>query len=233
MADPVFTGGVAHLGNLIIAVGGLGTAAFGLVDSTKAWGGGGLSNVGYSRLQAAFSPFLPILRNVLARDPMETIHANWVNGVATADQKATAKSLIRLGLTPDTAAAMAKETQVNAEALKNAANNINEGKTLTSTDLNVLGRMDAMVSAMLDAAYEHADQQYRNVCKAAALGFAVLLSWLAAVGIAAQSGDWGGFWHSFLLATLIGLVATPLAPVAKDAASSLQAAAAALSAMKP
>jgi hypothetical protein len=240
--DPIFSGDIGNLSNLIAAVGALGTAAFGLVDATKAWHWGrnwrgGISNVGFSVLKGAFAPFVTALQSVYRHDPLETIHANWINGVATADQKAAAKGLIRLGLTPASANALAAATGIDPVLLNAAAVRIAAGDPPTPTDLNIFGRFDALLSAILDAAYERADQQYRNACKALALLFSVLMSWAAFFCLAAQSActapATGCFQPDFWLATLIGIVATPLAPVAKDAVSTLQAAAAALSATKP
>jgi hypothetical protein len=79
-----------------------------------------------------------------------------------------------------------------------------------------------MLSALIDAGYEEADQQYRNWSKLYASIIAVVLAVIAAAFL--------GF--NLILAVLIGLVSTPLAPVAKNLTSSLQAAASAMNAVK-
>jgi hypothetical protein len=241
MADLSLNNSVADLVNLIGAAGGLGTAAFGLVDATKAWHWGrywhgGISNAGFAVLHHAFKPFVPALKAVYRHDPYETLHANWINGVAKADQKAAAKGLIRLGLTPASATALADATGLDGELLAGAASRIATGEALTPTDLNIIGRFDALLSAILDAAYERADQQYRNTCKLWALVAAVVLAWVAGACLAV-SGSGGSLWSYFWSAafwwwTFIGVVATPLAPVAKDLSTALQSAAAAVTAAR-
>jgi cytochrome bd-type quinol oxidase subunit 2 len=111
-----------------------------------------------------------------------------------------------------------------------------------------------VLSAILDEAYERADQRYRNAAKLLAVVVATLLAlaggWLiyyhpgaatcpaatlpAACPPAPNALPWWSYFASgqFGLALLVGLSATPLAPVAKDLASSLQAAAAAVGAAR-
>lgn len=80
-----------HLPDMIIAVGTLGTASYGLVDVTKAFGGG-VSNHGFSRIERMARRLHP--------DPagldmvLQTLRANWLNGVPLAEQIATAQQLI-------------------------------------------------------------------------------------------------------------------------------------------
>ena len=103
--------------------------------------------------------------------------------------------------------------------------------------MNLLGRFDAVVSAILDAAYERGDQQYRNTAKAMAALIATVLAVIAggiiffSIEKSPTVTDYisSGF---FLLAALVGLISTPLAPVAKDLTSSLQAAVKAVNAAR-
>jgi hypothetical protein len=217
---------LASAGNLILAIGGLGTAAYGLVDATKALGGGP-SYVGFPRIWQAVGPLVgsagastPTIFGTA--DIRATLKANWINGVAKADQKASAKSLIRLALTPDNARALATATGLNPDRLSAVTQRIRDGVNLAPDDVNLLGRFDAIVSAVLDEAYERADQQYRNWAKVFATAFAVLLAVWAAILVSAPLSQ----------ALLVGLLATPLAPVAKDLSSTLQAAAKAVGAVK-
>jgi hypothetical protein len=207
----------------IAAVAALGTAAFGLVDASKAlWGGPSLFGFGYIR--GTLLPFAPAL-DVAGSDMFfSTLKANWINGVAIGDQKAKAKSLIHLGITGANAASLAKAADVDAAQLEAAAKKIDDGTALTVEELTLLGRFDAIVSAKLDEAFERADQAYRNGAKVLACGVAVGLAVWADLGL-----DLGLPWYEAVLA---GLVSTPLAPIAKDLASSLQTAAGAVSALK-
>jgi hypothetical protein len=218
--------GVMELVGLVTAVGALGTAAFSLVDATKAFRGG-VSNIGFRDIEGAMQPFAAALDLALGHARWrEVIHAHWINGRPSDEQKAIAKSLIRLGLAGENAEAIAKPGHVDPVALQLAATKLRDGSPLDEKDLNVLGRLDASVEAQLDAAFDRADQRYRNSSRALAGVAAVALSWVATLAL-----GWRG-WHDFTLALVIGLLAVPLAPIAKDLASSLQAAAQAMRAAK-
>jgi len=208
----------------ITAVAALGTAAYGLVDGSKAVRGGA-SNHGFGFITAALAPFKACLDTLGPAVADATLYANWLNGMPKADQKAGAKALIRLSLTPDTAAAAAVAVHVDPVALELAVRRGTTGEA-TAQDMNVLGQFDARLSAMLDAGYERADQRYRNAAKAWSVVVAVALA------IAGNASIYGWSGRGTAVAVLIGLIATPLAPVAKDLASSLQAAAGALKAVR-
>ena len=222
MADPVSA--LPSITDIIAAIGALGTAAYGLVDASKSVAGG-MSNPGFGYVRKAVEPLLGAAGAYGKLQILETLKANWLNGMAKADQKAVAKSLIRLGLTSDKAEALAKATGVDAKALADAAKAVTDGALLSPTDMNVLGRFDAVVSAILDLGYERADQLYRNAAKAAAAGVAVVLAVAASAIIYSSSPQTDPYFpNGFLVAVLIGLVSTPLAPIAKDLSTALAAA---------
>ena len=149
------------------AIGGLGTAAFGLVDASKALFDGGISRCGFQHVLAALKPFESALNDGEA-DWKLTIRANWINGVPKEDQKAAAKSLIRLGLAADNAEALAKPGRVDPAALKALIQRIDNGDKLGPQDVNLLGRFNAAIDAALDGGFERGDQQYRNASRLAA-----------------------------------------------------------------
>ena len=101
---------LTYLLNMIAAIGALGTAAMGLVDAFKVFWGGP-SNFGYGFIEAAVKRFVPNTAGGPAAfgqtDVLRTLRANWLNGVAEADQKAKAKALIHLRLTKGDASALA------------------------------------------------------------------------------------------------------------------------------
>jgi hypothetical protein len=222
--------GIPDIGESIAAVAALGTAAYGLVDAMKAfWGGPSLA--GFGRIKDALAPFNPALAT-LGNAPWQTLRANWLNGVAKADQKAAAKSLIHLALSPDNAGRLAAAVGLDGEVLGAVARKIGKGTELGKTDMDVLGRFDALVSAILDAAYERADQQYRNTAKLLACVVSIVLAVIAGYLIqSVKLSDYVGS-NAFWVAFVIGAVATPLAPIAKDLASSLQAAVKAIGSVK-
>jgi len=217
----------------IAAIGALGTAASGLVDASKAFNGG-ISNVGFGKIETALRPFQDALK-AAESDWTAAIKANWVNGMPKEDQKANAKSLIRLGLSSSNAAAMAGVGHVDAEKFKAAIVAVETGAALTPEQVNILGRFNGAIDAAMDCGFERADQVYRNVAKLSAGIIAVLL---AIAGGAMLAMDKGRSFSAYLFsaqsfqAILVGLIAVPLAPLVKDLTSSLQAAVGAIKATR-
>jgi hypothetical protein len=220
-----------HLGTAILAIGALGTAAVGVVDACKTLPGGGISHVGFPDIERAVCPFVGGTSRRGAtggvRRMYDTLHGNWINGTPLADQKAIAKSLIKVLLTKDNAAEFAKtvDANVNSDRLRATAEKMSNGVSLDVEETNALGRFDLALTSLLDAAYQHADQRYRNAAKLAASCVSVLL---AVVGGSAVSSAAAAKFFDFNNADLwqwviAGLLATPLAPMAKDLASALQA----------
>lgn len=211
------------LGEAVLAVGALGTAAYGIVDVTKGFWGG-VSRVGYGHIVSTLAPFAPALDAAAGpRRWRDLLFAHWLNGRPLDEQKATAKALIRLGLSGETASLVAHAGHVEAIRLSDVSEKLNSGRSLNDEDLNVLGRFDAALEMELEAAFDRADQQYRNTAKMYAALVAIGLSWVATYFI--DQATPGAFsLDRYLLATLIGVLAVPLAPVAKDLATGLQAA---------
>ncbi len=80
-----------RLPDLIIAVGALGTAAAGLVDVSKAFGGG-VSNHGFSRIEKTVRALYPKTPGRLDLALiLDALRANWLNGVPLGEQILTAE----------------------------------------------------------------------------------------------------------------------------------------------
>jgi hypothetical protein len=215
------------IGSTVAAIGALGTAAFGLVDALKTLPSGGISNAGYVFIEQALQSFFQDQTRKAAAGDLkrlfDTLHGNWINGTAVADQKAIAKSLIKLRLNETTADAFAKATGVDPAILKAVGDKMSNGTPLESRETNVLGRFDLALTAILDDGYQHADQRYRNSSKLAAMAISIVLAVLG--GLAIYTGSGAAYlgspemWQSFIA----GLLATPLAPITKDLASALSA----------
>lgn len=202
-----------------------------------------MSNPGFGHIQRAVERILGkagqggVSGPLGTTDILETLKANWLNGIAKSDQKAAAKSLIRMCITPENADQLAKATGVDPIALRDVAQRVRDGEQLTQTNINLIGRLDTVVSAVLDLGYERAYQFYRNSAKMAATFVAMALAAVGA-GLIYHDGNPSlpicGFFGSsyFLVALLIGAIATPIAPVAKDLSTSLAAAVGAVSGVK-
>jgi hypothetical protein len=211
-----------------LAIGALGTAATGLVDTTKVFGGG-ISRAGFGYIKHLIARTVgrvsdaPPGAGLTTEDILDTLLANWMNGMETGAQKAIAKSFIKLHLSPATAEVLARETNVSPDALARVAQKLASVQPLETAESDAFGRFDLALSAMVDRAYERADQFYRNSCKALAAIFAVALAVL---------GDWQLGWPVSWPVVIIGLIATPLAPVAKDIANAIQTASDAVGSVK-
>jgi hypothetical protein len=218
----------------ITAIGGLGTASFGLVDGTKAFWGG-ISRCGIRNIRKAIKPVFgpnpsPTDRpNALAyASILGTLSANWMNGTDLADQKAIAKSLLKLRLSPENAADYAAATGVPPETLEEIATLINKGEALSTPQADTFGRFDLALTALLDEGYQRADQRYRNSTKILAGAFAIVIAVVAGLLLGQtrpsplKAADYWlspNMWKAFLA----GALATPIAPIAKDLTSALAA----------
>ena len=110
------------------------------------------------------------------------------------------------------------KTSVDPAVLTSVAEKMASGDTLSQAEGDAYSRFDLIVTALLDEAYQLSDQVYRNYTRA--------LAGLVAVGLAVAGGwslDGANFWSpkEIALAVLVGLLATPLAPIAKDLSSAL------------
>jgi hypothetical protein len=227
MLEAVAGSAIANLdlAKIVLAVGGLGTAAYGVVDVTKGLGGG-ISNLGFGDIKKVVSKFISAGENdgasaLSLSSALSTLRANWLNGMALADQKSIAKALIKLNLTNASAGRMAAVAGVNGELLTGVADKLASSEALTPQETDVYGRFDLLLTSLLDQGYQRGDQRYRNSAKLVAVPVAVGLALLGAWAMAGSGLASADVWR----AITGGLLATPLAPVAKDLSSAIQAAA--------
>lgn len=215
------------LPKVVLAIGSLGTAAYGVVDATKGFGGG-ISNRGFGDIKGVISKLIPPESANVSPDAalnlasaLRTLRANWLNGMLLGDQKSVAKALVKLNLTPGNASHMAAATGVDKDVLAGIATKMGSSTALSPQETDVYGRFDLLLSALLDQGYQRADQRYRNSAKLLAVFIAIFL---AIVGARIVVGD--AFFSNgseVLRALIAGLLATPLAPIAKDLSSAIQA----------
>ena len=173
------------LPSLVTAIGGLGVASAGLVDAAKAIPFLGVNHLGFPRIRATIkllTPPDPAEAPVTALSPqkvLETLKANWYNGTDLNNQKAIAKSLIKLRFHPGTARQLALVADVDPDGLVAVAQALAAGAALTPSQSDLFGRFDLSLTAIIDAAYQASDQTYRNGSKVCAMGVSVLLAVLA------------------------------------------------------
>jgi hypothetical protein len=208
------------LPQVVTAIGGLGTAAFGLVDASKVFAGG-VNHIGFGGIRAAVRQLTPAPDSAIGLTQekiIATLEANWMNGADLGSQKAIAKSLIKLNLHSQNARALAGATGVDPGVLAGIAASIAAGTPLSSAESDVFSRFDLIVTALLDEAYQRSSQTYRNWTRA--------LAALVAVALAMSGGMILGVAPAVSL--LVGLAATPLAPIAKDISTALATAVSAM-----
>jgi hypothetical protein len=218
---------VSSLPQVVTAIGGLGTAAFGLLEAVKPvmpW----INHIGFGRIQktvTCLTPNEPAAKPPLNALPqsniIDTLLANWVNGTDVSSQKAIAKSLIKLHLSEGNSASIAAGMNVDPALLTQVAKNIVSGTPLNQQQSDAYARFDLILTAMLDESYQHADQVYRNWTRGLAALIAVGLGFVG--GWTLSNLDLAAYLRSPDMgrAILIGVLATPLAPIAKDLSSAL------------
>lgn len=230
-----------ELSQIITAIGGLGTAAFGLLEALKPFFGS-INRMGLAHIQDAISSLTPNQSgDGLPPDPLNTltrngifatIEANWVNGADLVAQKAVAKTLIKLHLSPGTAEAVAGNINIDPAALRSIATKTLAGTPLAQAESDVFSRFDLIVTATLDEAYQLSDQVYRNKTRTLAAFLAVVLALAGAVSLEGRVLFQPGHLHDIGLALLVGVLATPLAPIAKDISTALATAVNTMQAVK-
>jgi hypothetical protein len=196
-----------------------------------------VSNVGFGSIKKAIEPVFGTLANSTKRTDalsfgsiLDTLHANWINGADLGDQKAKAKSQLKLRLNSANAADYAAATSVPADTLKDIAGLVNQGQTLADpVQADVFGRFDLALTALLDEGYERADQRYRNACKLLAGVFSIVIAVFAGLLYAQTKANpplphvdyWftPDMWKAFIA----GALATPISPIAKDLTTALAA----------
>ena len=216
-----------NIGSALGAVAALGPASFALVDALKILPNGGISNAGFVCIERALQAFFPDQTRRSAtpgvKRLLDELHGNWISGRPLVEQKAIAKSLIELRLTGATAAQFAQATEGDPAALQAIGEKLASGAQLEAAQINILSRFDVALAAIVDDGFQHADQRYQNWTRFAAMLFALSLSILGGASICTLD-----FTHYFgssdmWLSVVVGLFATPLAPIAKDLASALAA----------
>jgi hypothetical protein len=203
-----------NLPQVVTAIGGLGTAAFGLVDATKVFGGG-VNHIGFRGIRSAVTGLTPdggqTVNALSQRKIVATLEANWMNGTDLASQKEIAKSLIKLNLNVHNARVLADVTGVDPGVLAGVATSLAAGTPLSSAESDVFARFDLIVTALLDEAYQRSNQIYRNWTRALAALVAVALAMAGGMVLRVDPR----------VSLLVGLLATPLAPIAKDISTAL------------
>ena len=207
-----------HLGTIVLAVGALGTASFGIVESLK-WTAIGLAGFGQI-LRMLGAPVMAALKVAYGDEYSELLRAQYRSNRSAGTLPTTLRQGARIGLTPETAPSLATFVGVvEPQALEEIARALQSRKQLKDEQKALLGRFELALDARIDAALTLAESHYVGTIRMLASLVAVTIA--LAVGLTRDT-------VSLFEATVVGLAAVPVAPMAKDLASALQAASKAL-----
>ncbi|HZL00702.1 MAG TPA: hypothetical protein VFC47_12460 [Caulobacteraceae bacterium] len=262
-ANP-FTADWSQLGAAVAAVGSLGVAAFGIVESvgkafafTVALGRDkrlfhwGLPYVGLGVVMRMSRPLEPALRCAYGDGWAGIIAQQYRSNRSDGSAPDTIRQGVRLGLpflaVPVAETLIARVWSMDparaldlAVALQASTSSTPAGGAASAGPTSpgavdpvqaLAGRFATALDARITAAFQLADERYETVAKTwagvAAIALALVFNWglaghgACAAAITTGCGAWNGV-YSWPLAIGIGLVAVPLAPVAKDLSTSLQ-----------
>lgn len=224
---------IEYLTEIVLATGALGTAAFGIVEGLKATAAVG---------EAGFDAIPELLGRPLTETLRQAHGDRWrevYRGLYRGDQAELTRLLrqgVRVGLTASNAPAIAADLfgaePMLGQALASVATKVlDPAQTPSEAELRALGRYELAADARIDAALAIAKQRYAARARHWAMGvaFVVALGTAAVVQSLALKEMLEGP-ALFGTAFLIGLAAVPIAPIAKDVASGINAAVRALKA---
>lgn len=206
-----------HLGEMVLAAGALGTAAFGIVEAAK-WSP--LGEAGFSNIPRLLGPALmQAVTRSLGPDALRLLRAQYRRRDGNAELARTLRQGVRIGLDPANAESLAQGVgSVDPAALRRAAEALSAGQDLDSAQRNAIGRFELAADARIDSALTLAQDSYLGAVRLSASSVAVGMALLAALVLGKDP----------VLGLIVGVAAVPLAPIANDIVGALQAATRAL-----
>lgn len=215
-----------YLASVVLAAGGLGVAAYGVVDNLKLvpW----VDLAGFERLfpqgrgwpgahGKGLAPLLPALTAAYGPDALALLQGHYRSGRARGELPRLLRQGVRMGmhlLEEDAAVTLITAMGIAEPRGRALLPWLRDGGMIAAiaSPPADLPRLESLIDARIDAALAMAEAQYTAQLKLCASGVALAI----AVGVGAATG--AAWWHR----VLVGVAAVPLAPVAKDLASALQ-----------
>lgn len=200
----------------VIAAGALGGAAFGIVEGLKLTPLGTIGFPVFRKHLGAIWDSLDVAYGANFRQMLEALYRG-----EREELVRTLRQGVRLSLTSENAEAHVRVLGVgviDADTLAKAAGKIRAGDELTDAERNVLARYEVAVDARIDGAATLALNHYTNGLRIWAM--------VIALGIALLVAYFGSLPMNY--AFIVGFAAVPLAPIAKDLSTAIQAAGQAL-----
>jgi len=228
----------------IVAVGALGTAAFGFVEAfgkAIAWRGWGLPYAGFGRIKALATDYAAALRLTYGESYADILLQQYRDGRAKGQAPDTLRQGVRLALplmAQDVAASLiGRAWGLGPELSADLAHALRaeQADDLSAAEAEdgamLAARFALAVDARIAAAFSLAEERYQAIARGsagvAAVALSLLFNWAARggemgclSGAACTAGD-AAKGYPWMIALIIGLAAVPLAPIAKDLSSAL------------
>lgn len=242
----------SNLSTTVLAIGALGTAAFGIVDGFKLipW----IDQAGFEHLFSAgriglrspwsarwahsnLDPLFPALERAYGADVMNLLKLQYRAGRSKGDLPRTLRQGVRIGFSfmhqneiekvafelglPDAISQSAAKAVATFSAVRPPATGqpaVAAAAMPSEEERAAMANLETAIDARIDAALVLAESQYVTQTKVLALIVSLVIA-LVVGGLLKQET---------VVSVVVGLVAVPLAPIAKDLATALQSAVTAL-----
>ena len=216
-----FPSEVEDLLAVLLAVGALGTAAFGIVEGLK-WTPVGVLGFGQIRRVLGLA-VMQCLEEAYGRPNLKLyLQALYREGRRDGELPRTIRQGTRIGLNGATAGKLASEfgDVVEGEKLKQIGESLEGGQELSGEERRMLGRFELALDTRIDAALARANTAYVGGVRV----LASMVSVLIALGAWKLLHTAGMCDIKLQHAVLVGVAAVPVAPIAKDLAGALKSA---------
>lgn len=204
-----------HIGSVILAVGALGTASFGIVEGLK-WTP--IGTLGFNQIWKFLDePIMNALEVAYGKDFRTLLKEQYRSGRTKGELLTSIRQGVRIGLTPDTAGKLASRVcVVESGHLVAVAEDLSSGKELVQEKRSILGRYELAVDALITASLARANAKYVGGVRVLASAISIL--------IALAVGKWlyGDAENNLLISLFVGVAAVPVAPIAKDLSTAVR-----------
>lgn len=215
-----------NLGELVLATGALGVAAFGIVEGLK-WTRLGQS--GFKKIEQTLgADLMGAFQQAYGANSLDLLKAQYGTGRGTGDLPRTLRQGARIGLKSDNVAAIGYQVGVvDIARLADVVGKLESGTALSDEEKSILGRFELAVDARIEAALALAERSYRGAMRMSAFVFSIILAFSVTWMLKNE-----GVQVNWLVPFIVGVAAVPLAPIAKDVSKAIQSAAKAVRAVR-
>jgi hypothetical protein len=205
---------VDSLTDIILAAGGLGIAAFGIVESLKGWFVGAY---GFNKIKNGLgTPLINCLEKAYGENALNYLRSIYCKRDNELELSKIIRQGVRIGMTTVNDSKKVAEYVgiANPESIENVITSLNnDQQALSDQDRRILGRFELALDARLDALMSDANRDYIWKVRLTASFFALTISLLVASV---------NFNEYALQSLLLGVLAIPVAPITKDLVKAIQ-----------